>query len=309
MTGSLHATRAGHTATLLPNGQVLVVGGSGTASESLASAELYRPANGRWTATGTSILAASRTLRRCCRMGWCWRSAANFPLVARNYTIRRLGYGQPPAAWLLHAIRHTATLLLNGQVLVSGGANITGSLATAELYDPATGTWMATGSMAVARTSTRRRCSRMDGCWWPAASTTTRPWRLRKRGTVRSGDWGVDGDRQPRHCTRPTHGDVAAEWAGAGSRRRRCAAYRIADAELYDPDKRELDGDCQPSSRRALDTQRRCCRNGRVLVSGGNSNNQALLRARTSTDRRHNCSIIEFAAAVASGSNRFNNEN
>jgi len=33
---------------------------------------------------------------------------------------------------------HTATLLLNGKVLVSGGTNSAGNVSTAELYDPAT---------------------------------------------------------------------------------------------------------------------------------------------------------------------------
>jgi FG-GAP-like repeat/Kelch motif/Galactose oxidase, central domain len=48
---------------------------------------------------------------------------------------------------------HTATLLQNGKVLVAGGKNAGASTATAELYDPATGTWSATGSMAVARSN------------------------------------------------------------------------------------------------------------------------------------------------------------
>ncbi len=47
LTGSLHIARADSTATLLPNGQVLVVGGGGT------SAELYTPATGSWTTTGS----------------------------------------------------------------------------------------------------------------------------------------------------------------------------------------------------------------------------------------------------------------
>ncbi len=42
--------------------------------------------------------------------------------------------------------RHSATLLPNGKVLVAGGAGT-----SAELYDPATGSWTVTGSLATAR--------------------------------------------------------------------------------------------------------------------------------------------------------------
>ncbi|WNG44853.1 kelch-like protein [Archangium minus] len=100
-TGSMADERTHHTATLLPNGKVLVVGGSG-----LSTAELYDPATGTWSATGS--MASSR-------------------------------------------YNHTATLLPNGKVLVAGGWGSTSHLATAEVYDPATGTWSATGSMASSR--------------------------------------------------------------------------------------------------------------------------------------------------------------
>jgi hypothetical protein len=48
---------------------------------------------------------------------------------------------------------HTATLLNNGKVLLSGGGqgSTTVFLAAAELYDPASGTWSTTGTMASAR--------------------------------------------------------------------------------------------------------------------------------------------------------------
>src|SRR6476661_3979959 len=52
-TGSLVTARDNQTATLLSNGKVLVVGGMGSDSHRLASAELYDPTTGTWTSTGS----------------------------------------------------------------------------------------------------------------------------------------------------------------------------------------------------------------------------------------------------------------
>jgi N-acetylneuraminic acid mutarotase len=51
-------------------------------------------------------------------------------------------------------VSYTATLLQNGKVLVAGGLDSTGTVqASAELYNPTTGTWSPTGSMRTARYS------------------------------------------------------------------------------------------------------------------------------------------------------------
>ena len=50
-TGSMHTARASHTATVLPNGHVLVAGGTGDSIGALASSELYNPASGTWSST------------------------------------------------------------------------------------------------------------------------------------------------------------------------------------------------------------------------------------------------------------------
>src|SRR5436305_3491423 len=50
-TGNLNTARAGHTATLLPSGKVLIVGGYEAAGP-LNTAELYDPSTGTWTSAG-----------------------------------------------------------------------------------------------------------------------------------------------------------------------------------------------------------------------------------------------------------------
>src|ERR1051325_2061414 len=61
-TDSLITARDAHTATLLPNGQVLVAGGYNSSGFLSATAELFDPATGRWTATGSMATArASHT--------------------------------------------------------------------------------------------------------------------------------------------------------------------------------------------------------------------------------------------------------
>jgi Galactose oxidase, central domain/Kelch motif len=161
-TGSLGQARSDHSATLLPNGKVLVAGGF-TASISysnLASCELYDPASGTWTATGS--LATKR-------------SGHTITLLATGKVLVAGGFGDngrlksaelyDPATgnWTttgsLATARDssTATLLSNGKVLAVGGVSDNGppafNLASAELYDPATGTWAPTGSLAVPRVS------------------------------------------------------------------------------------------------------------------------------------------------------------
>lgn len=114
-TGNMTVGRTGHTATLLKTGQVLVTGGSAYEITCYASAELYDPATGEWTATG------NMTQPRCL---------------------------------------HSATLLPNGNVLVAGGVSSlydsntqsdTDTVTTAEIYNPATHTWTATGGLNASR--------------------------------------------------------------------------------------------------------------------------------------------------------------
>jgi hypothetical protein len=112
VTGAKSMRRAAHAATLLADGRVLLVGGPGTGPYYRAFAEIYDPTTGTVRPTGSMITPRATPV---------------------------------------------ATLLADGRVLVTGGG--TGwwgqggeALASAELYDPATGTFSPTGSMGVART-------------------------------------------------------------------------------------------------------------------------------------------------------------
>src|SRR5439155_9542288 len=58
-TGSMAPTRTAHTATLLPDGRVLVAGGLKKSYSYLASAQIYDPATGAWTTTGSMATARS----------------------------------------------------------------------------------------------------------------------------------------------------------------------------------------------------------------------------------------------------------
>ena len=76
-TDSLSTGREFHTATLLPNGKVLVAGGRGSDFVELASAELYDPATGTWSATGSLNTARYDHTATLLPNGMCsWRGEA-----------------------------------------------------------------------------------------------------------------------------------------------------------------------------------------------------------------------------------------
>jgi N-acetylneuraminic acid mutarotase len=153
VTANLGNLRSGHTATLLPNGKVLVVGGyRGYASE-LASAELYDPATGTWSFTGS--LAQGRqehtaTLLPNGKVLVVGGKKDSSPLGSAEVYDPATGVWSPVAS-LTHARFGHSALVLDGKLLVLAGNDGTSALASAEVYDPATGAWSSAGALAQAR--------------------------------------------------------------------------------------------------------------------------------------------------------------
>jgi N-acetylneuraminic acid mutarotase len=129
-----------HTATLLKDGRVLIAGGVGPRSgeDYLASAEIYDPVTGQFSAAGSlpsprvyntaTLLPSGLVL-----IAGGWSASSSTSQVFSEC------YLYDPAN---QRSEHTATLLLDGRVLVVGGG--TGS---ADIYDPATGRFSPTGSL------------------------------------------------------------------------------------------------------------------------------------------------------------------
>ena len=147
--------RSLHTATLLTNGKVLIAGGldnngTSTTSEITATAELYNPSTGTFTATGSlptprylhvaTLLCSGKVLIT----GGDTGTTPNDSSAAEIYD-PATGAFTATGSMLNGRTGHTATLLPDCKVLIAGGSD-TGTV-TAELYDPSTGTFTATGSM------------------------------------------------------------------------------------------------------------------------------------------------------------------
>src|SRR5918911_2829578 len=273
-TGSLNRGRVFHTATLLPNGKVLVAGG-----DSLGSAELYDPATGTWRLTGS--LNTPRGFDH---------TATLLPngkvLVAGGYNgdeINSAGlYDPATGTWTstgnLNVARHshTATLLPDGKVLVAGGGDEDGGITnSAELYNPATGTWSITGSLHTVRgrhTATLLPDSRVlvaggTDSFFPSLRSS-------ELYDPHTGTWSVTGslntDRVLFTATLLSNGSVLV--AGGESHQcsnRGCGFSGVtSSAELYNPATGtwSYTGDLSPS--RGYHTAT-LLPNGQVLVAGG----------------------------------------
>ncbi|MFE6839068.1 Kelch repeat-containing protein [Streptomyces sp. NPDC057705] len=149
---------------LLPDGGVLFAGGAGPALQALDGTALFDPAENRWTVAAP--LRQARRMHSLTPLADGRVLAAGGITGTQAYPPRAVAtaelYDPATGSWTLtgalHEPRHShsATRLPDGRVLVAGGerhrdAVSPRALATAELYDPATGTWTPAREMGDAR--------------------------------------------------------------------------------------------------------------------------------------------------------------
>ena len=159
VSNSLIQARSNHTATLLPDGKVLIAGGYGGYPNSgsyatLASAEIYDPSTQSFTETGSLSIPLQEHTATLLLSGKVLIVGGDTPLGNTGYFQDSAGAelydpatgGFTPTGSLSTArFGHTATLLQNGQVLIAGGYNggqaFNAMTEPWELYDPTTGTF------------------------------------------------------------------------------------------------------------------------------------------------------------------------
>jgi hypothetical protein len=163
----MHAAREFHTATLLKNGKVLVIGGRDADGNTLGTAEFFDPTNGTFTPAGSMNIpreSHTATLLNDGRVLITGGDNGTASLATAELFDPTSGSFTPTGS--MHAARefHTATLRGDGTVLVAGGATLASSedgsaqagflpesTTTAELVEPASGSFIPTSDMASAR--------------------------------------------------------------------------------------------------------------------------------------------------------------
>jgi tetratricopeptide (TPR) repeat protein len=146
---SMAGTHVAHTASVLPNGKVLVAGGGGSPAD-----ELYDPSSNTWSPTGS--LATSRAYHTATvlpdgRVLVAGGTGAGTELSSAELYDASSNVWSNAGSLEIPRERHTATLLPAGKTLIAGGRGRGRIASGAELYDPSANAWSSAGKLAKGR--------------------------------------------------------------------------------------------------------------------------------------------------------------
>lgn len=162
-TGDMNTARLGHRAILLPDGKVLVTGGQAGDESKIASAEVYDPVTNSFTRAPDMNSARSDHTMTLLANGKVLIAggASKLNSLRREVVIATAELYDPATnsfattgSLSIERYKHSAVLLPDGKVLILGGSNAMmyrGRYASAEIYDPASGTFTQTGNMHSSR--------------------------------------------------------------------------------------------------------------------------------------------------------------
>jgi N-acetylneuraminic acid mutarotase len=300
---SLSTGRYGHTATLLADGTVLVVGGIGNDGSGfpteLFNAELYDPVNDEWSDAGfmvnaggyslprnghTATLLADNTVLVVGGSYGYYDNNSNYQYAYRNdaqvfnsVINADRNYWKPAAAMSASRTAHTAVRLSSGKVLVMGGTNGTNSLNSAELYDPGTGQWSTSPAiMSLARAS-HTSTLLANGTVLVAGGKSSTGSSLAgadlydSTGTSVSAAGAMATSRYGHTATLLTNGNVLV-LGGYNS----TTGY-LGSAELYDPTANSWSSAGSMAAARTFHAETLITGSGKVLATGGRNGGKAYL--------------------------------
>ncbi|MGH8093244.1 MAG: Kelch repeat-containing protein [Chthoniobacterales bacterium] len=155
---SLNTGRALHTANLLNNGKVVLIGGAVVGGDETATAELYDPATGMFTYTGSLMLKRKRHTATLLPDGTVLATGGDYLKNQDGGNARETNTAEVynSATGTFSSVQnmkvaradHTATLLPDSTVLIAGGVF---RPAVSELYHPTLGTFSSVGQLIQAR--------------------------------------------------------------------------------------------------------------------------------------------------------------
>ena len=257
-----------------------MAGGTST-NAILDTAELYDPRSKSWAPTGSLLITRTHPTATLLNNGKVLIAGGAHPFTAELPTstvvFHLTRHGTFSATGSLHKGRddHTATLLRDGKVLITGGFDDDGYSTGAEVYDPVSGTWTVTSSLIRREKVTRGRYCLTVRCWWREAGTNAYVYTAELYDPA-TGIWSEAGSpfgaRFDHTATLLPDGTVLVA-CGITEK----LSY-FASAELYDPASGNWLDTARPVTGRYFHTGT-LLRDGTVLLAGGEDQHGATASA------------------------------